>query len=66
MLYIHPCPLLQVADLEVLINQIDAELLEAGSDASKAAELLARREEAESESERLFAEWDELEALLAV
>lgn len=56
----------KVADLEVLINQIDAELLEAGSDASKAAELLARREEAESESERLFAEWDELEALLAV
>lgn len=57
---------LQVAELEAQISQIDAEMLQAGADASKTAVLLARKKEAERESEQLLSEWEQLEALLAL
>jgi hypothetical protein len=52
--------------LEAQISQINAEMMEAGADAVKAGDLLARRKEAERESEQLLNEWEELEALLAL
>jgi len=39
-----------VAELEAQIRQIDAEMLQAGADASKTVDLLARKKEAERES----------------
>jgi len=56
----------KVAELEAQIRQIDAEMLQAGADASKTVDLLARKKEAERESEQLLSEWEQLEALLAL
>jgi len=55
-----------VADLEKQASALESALFGAGANAAKASELLAQKAALEKESEKLYKEWDELEALLAI
>jgi len=52
--------------LEKQASALESALFGAGANAAKASELLAQKAALEKESEKLYKEWDELEALLAI
>ena len=53
-----------IAQLEAQLEALDAELFEAGSDVSKATELSVQRQATQGKVDKLYEEWEELDALL--
>ncbi len=53
-----------IAEVEDEMGRVDSDMMSAGSDASRALELSARRSELATSLDAMYAEWEELEAML--